>query len=103
MYVFDALIYNPARTPSTMLYSRDDWLLMLVDHENSFAAEHGRPPYLKDAELTIGKQWRAALLELDDDTLRKNLDDVLDKRRLAALSKRRDAMITVTDITGRKP
>lgn len=98
MYVFDALIYNPGRTPSTMLYSRDDWLLMLVDHENSFAAEQGRPVYLKDIELTIGNEWRAALLEIDDETLRKNLGDVLDKRRLAALSKRRDAMITVTDL-----
>lgn len=99
MYVFDALIYNPARTPSTMLYSRDDWLLMLVDHENSFAAEQRKPAYLKDIELTIGNQWRAALLELDDDTLRQNLGDVLDKWRLAALSKRRDAMITVTDLS----
>lgn len=94
MYVFDALIGNPARTPSTMLYSPDDWLLMLVDHENSFGAETDRPAYLKEIELAIGEQWRMALLEIDDETLRTNLADVLDKRRLAALSKRRDAMIT---------
>ena len=93
MYVFDALIQNPARTPSSMLYSRDDWLLMLVDHENSFGAEQGRPAYLKDIELTIGDQWRTALLELDDETLRTNLGDVLDERRLAALAQRRDAML----------
>ncbi len=94
MYVFDALIYNPARTPSTMLYDPDDWLLMLVDHENSFGVETDRPAYLKEIELAIGEQWRMALLEIDDETLRTNLGDVLDKRRLAALSKRRDAMIT---------
>ena len=94
MYVFDALIGNPARTPSTMLFSPDDWLLMLVDHENSFGAETDRPAYLKEIELAIGEQWRMALLEIDDETLRTNLGDVLDKRRLAALSKRRDAMIT---------
>lgn len=94
MYVFDALIGNPARTPSTMLYSPDDWLLMLVDHESSFGAETDRPAYLKEIELAIGEQWRMALLEIDDETLRANLGDVLDKRRLAALSKRRDTMIT---------
>jgi hypothetical protein len=94
MYVFDALIHNPVRTPSTMLYDPDDWLLMLVDHENSFGVETDRPAYLKEIELAIGEQWRTALLEIDDETLRTNLGNVLDKRRLAALSKRRDAMIT---------
>jgi Calcineurin-like phosphoesterase len=93
MFVFDSLIYNAARTPSTMLYSADDWLLMLVDNENSFDAVQGRPAYLKDIGLTIGEQWRTALLEIDDETLGTNLGEVLDKRRLAALAKRRDALI----------
>ena len=93
MYVFDALIHNPARTPSTMLYDPEDWLLMLVDHESSFGVETDRPAYLKEIELAIGEQWRMALFEIDDETLRASLGDVLDKRRLAALSKRRDAMI----------
>jgi hypothetical protein len=76
------------------LYSPDDWLLILVDHENSFSTTMSRPAYVKEIELAIGEQWRMALLEIDDETLRTNLGDVLDKRRLAALSKRRDAMIT---------
>lgn len=66
---------------------------MLVDNENSFALEQGRPAYLKDIELPIGEQWRTALLELDDETLRTNLGDVLDNRRMTALAKRRDALI----------
>ncbi len=76
-----------------MLYSPEDWLLMLVDNENSFDAEQGRPAYLKGIGLTIGEQWRTALLEIDDETLATNLGEVLDKRRLAALAKRRDALI----------
>jgi len=94
MYVFDALIHNPSRTPSTMLYNSEDWLLMLVDHKSSFGVETDRPAYLKEIELAIGEQWRTALLEIDDTALATNLGDVLDKRRLAALSKRRDAMLT---------
>jgi hypothetical protein len=93
MYVYDALIHNPARTPLSMLYSPDNWQLMLVNHENSFSTKNDRPNYLKNIELTIGDQWRTALLELDDEKLRTNLGDVLDKRRLAALAKRRDALI----------
>jgi len=93
MFVFDSLIYNAARTPSTMLYSPEDWLLMLVDNENSFGAEQGRPAYLKDIDLTIGEQWRTALLDIDDETLRTILGDVLDNRRITALAKRRDALL----------
>ena len=93
MYVFDALVHNSTRTPSSMLYKSDDWFLMLVDHESSFSAEKGRPAYLKDVELAIGDQWRMALLELDDEVLRAELGDVLDEDRLAALGKRRDALV----------
>ena len=93
MYVFDTLIHNPARTPLTMLYSPDNWQLMLVNHENSFSTKKDRPTYLKNIELKIGDQWRTALLEMDDEKLRTSLVDVLDKRRLAALANRRDALI----------
>jgi hypothetical protein len=41
--------------------------------------------------------WRTVLIELTDEKLRMNLGDVLDKRRLAALAKRRDALIKVSD------
>jgi len=93
MYVFDALINNTERTPSSMLYSPDDWLLLLIDHENAFSAEIGKRTYLKDMELAIGDQWRTRLLELDNDVLRATLGDELDDLRLAALGKRRDALV----------
>lgn len=93
MFVFDALIHNTARTPSSMLYSPDDWNLMLVDHKHSFDAQTGRPTSLQDVELMVGNQWRAVLLQLDDEALRAGLGDVLDEARLAALGKRRDALI----------
>ena len=93
MYVYDALINNPVRTPLSMLYSPDNWQLVLVNHEHSFSTRKDRPAYLKKIELTIGDEWRSALLELNDEKLRENLGDVLDKRRLAALAKRRDALI----------
>ena len=93
MYVFDALIHNPARTPLSMLYNPDNWQLMLIDHNNSFGTQKDRPTYLKNIRLTIGDQWREALLKIDDGKLRENLGDVLDKKRLAALASRRDALI----------
>lgn len=96
MYVYDALIHNPARTPATMLYSPDNWQLMLIDHKDSFSTKKDRPAYLRNIRLTIGDQWRKALLEINDGKLRENLGDVLDKKRLAALASRRDALIKVS-------
>jgi hypothetical protein len=93
MHVFDALINNQGRTPLSMLYSPDDWLLILIGHDTSFSTEVERPEYLRDIELTVGDQWRAALAKLDDDTLRTALGGVLDDARLAALARRRDALI----------
>ena len=97
MYVYDALIHNPARTPASMLYSPDNWQLMLIDHREAFSTKKDRPTYLRNIRLTIGDQWRKALLEINDGKLRKNLGDVLDKKRLAALASRRDALVEYSD------
>jgi hypothetical protein len=93
MYVFDALIHNPARTPLSMLYIPDNWQLILIDHKDSFSTQKDWPTYLTNIRLTIGDQWRKVLLEIDDDKLRENLGDVLDKKRLTAIASRRDALI----------
>ncbi len=93
MFVFDTLIHNTARTPSTMVYSPDDWLLMLVDHENVFGVQQERPAYLEGVDLAVGDQWRTVLQSMDNETLRSGLGDVLDEHRLSALGNRRDALI----------
>lgn len=93
MYVFDVLIHNSARVPQALVYNPEIWQLTLTDHGNSFSRNKGRPKHLKSVELSIGDQWRSALLELDDERLNANLGDVLSKRRLAALAARRDVLI----------
>ena len=93
MHVFDALINNGVRSPSTMLFSPDDWLLMLVDHEHSFGTSVDRPLHLRGVDLEIGNQWHEALRKIDDDTIQNALGDVLDQQQLAALGKRRDKLL----------
>jgi hypothetical protein len=92
-YVFDVLIHNRARSALALLYNPESWQLILVGHGDSFRANKNRPSHLKNIELTIGDQWRSALAELDDETLRTGLGDVLNERRLKALAKRRDVLI----------
>jgi hypothetical protein len=93
MYVFDALVYNPGRPPQSILYLPGNWQLMLTGHGEAFAAKSDRPAWLKDAELDVGKAWEEALTSMSDEVLQTELGDVLDKRRLSALTKRRDALL----------
>jgi len=93
MYIFDSLIYNAGRPPEGMLYSVDNWQLILSGNENTFDSKRGKPAYLKDAPVNFGDSWTEALSSLTDERLANNLGDVLDKRRLDALSKRRDLLL----------
>jgi len=97
MFVFDALIQNSGRTPSSMLFDPDDWLLILVDHDQAFGPEPELPAVSANIEPVVGDQWRTALRRINDDVLRRELGDVLDKERLLALGKRRDALIMQGD------
>ena len=93
MYVFDALIYNEGRTLSRMIYSPDEWRLMLIGHQNAFAKRSGLPAYLRNIELKIGDAWRDALVSLSEETLKEEFDGFLDRRRRNALLERRDNLV----------
>ena len=93
MYVFDALVYNPGRSPEQMLYSPDNWQLMLVGHDKVFSSKRGRPKYLQNTQLQVGESWRRALAALDDNLLAEQFSDVLDQRRIKALGRRRDELL----------
>jgi hypothetical protein len=93
MYIFDSLLLNDGRTPETMLYRTDNYQLVLVGHRNSLPTGRGRPTYLRDVQLALEPAWQEALSSLDDDGLAMALEDVLDRRRIRALLRRRDALL----------
>lgn len=93
MYVYDTLVYNRGRGTSSMLYNLENWQLILANNSNSFDARRGRPPYLEKLQLEVNSYWNKALSDLDDETLKSNLGDVLDERRIKALAKRRDRLL----------
>jgi hypothetical protein len=93
MYVFDVLIYNEGRPPTKMVYSPENWQMMLMENSNVFGTERGRPKYLAEAPLNLTSDWVAALTSLSDDVLEENLADVLSKRQISALGKRRDQLL----------
>jgi hypothetical protein len=93
MYRFDTLIFNQARTVDRILYSTEDFQLLLMGHELSFTTDRGRPAHLESLGVELTPAWRAALAGLDEASLTEALGDVLDRRRIRALLERRDAML----------
>lgn len=97
MLVFDALVHNVSRTPSSMLFEQDAWFLMLVDHSDSFGVEASLPTSTPGVDLVVGDQWRTVLLSINDKVLRRELGDVLDRERMLALRHRRDLLLKLWD------
>ena len=93
MYLFDALVHNPGRAQEHMLYSVDNWQLLLTGHARSFGTNRGKPRYLKQVELDVGAYWQDRLLALSDDKIAELFDGILDRRRQRALAKRRDVLL----------
>ncbi|MGI9260715.1 MAG: hypothetical protein ACR2QR_01695, partial [Woeseiaceae bacterium] len=93
MYVFDALVYNEGRAPANMNYSPSNWQLLLTGHAKAFGTRRDRPRYLADIDLELTGGWIEALGSLTDSALTENFADVLDKRRLSALGRRRDMLL----------
>jgi hypothetical protein len=84
MRVFDALIGNTERSPTTMLYDTTDLLLILTNHGDTFDAGTVWSGYFSPGR---------ALRRLDDDALQAKLGEVLNVQQLEALRQRRDALL----------
>lgn len=97
MYVFDALIHNPARVQDRMLYSPDNWQLILVGHDASFPTSRGWPAYVEGRSLVVTDEWRERLEALTDDVIADEFSDLLDRRRRNALATRRDRLLNYRD------
>lgn len=93
MYIFDALLYNESRTPQSMVYNPSDWQMLSMGHAKAFSTSSGRPAFLAEAPLELTSTWVAALKNLTDEKLDEHLGDVLSKRQISALGKRRDGLL----------
>jgi hypothetical protein len=93
MYVFDSLIFNEGRAPQQMSYEANSLQLLLLGNDRVFSTRRGRPTYLQSAQFELGPAWREALESLTEDEVTEALGDVLSRRRIDALLKRRDALL----------
>ena len=97
MSVFDVLIYNEGRLRGRMLYDRSDWKLMLSGHDRTFSTKKGRPPHLRNVDLSLHAGWRKALATLTDEVIDAEFSGLLDNRRRKALKTRRDELLAASN------
>lgn len=93
MRIFDVLIYNEDRNQSNVLFDRDKGLVRLIDHSRAFRTHRGRPPVYENAPLRIPEPLAERLAALDRDTLHELVGDLLQKKQLRAILKRRDEIL----------
>lgn len=94
MLVFDILMGNEYRTADAIRYDASSFQLLLVGHNGAFPTSGSKPSRYRDLPLKVGPAWKAALGALSDEVLQEKFADTLDKRRIKALAKRRDVLLS---------
>ncbi|MFT5450746.1 MAG: hypothetical protein ACI9N9_000226 [Enterobacterales bacterium] len=92
MNAFDYLILNTDRNQTNILYRRNDWQVLFIDHSKSFGTSKRRPEILKDYEIKASPTFKNALRSLNSDNL-SELRPWLHKRQIRALLMRRDKIV----------
>ncbi|CAN5171672.1 hypothetical protein BH24PSE2_BH24PSE2_19380 [soil metagenome] len=105
MYVLDALIDNP-RAVEAIRYTAAQKNLVLTDHLDAFGTQSRIPEYLRDADVVIPPELSERLESLGRAQLEALLGDVLSKRQIGAVLKRRDRILEtwamrIPDTSGR--
>ena len=101
LYAFDLLIRNERRTPDSILYDTDSWMVMSTQHGTSFGTSSRPPAHLASTALEPLPGLLERLDALTMEQLEATLGEMLSKRELKALLERgrllpRDAAQAVT-------
>lgn len=90
MWVFDALIGNTDRNQGNLLVD-EKWNIWFIDHTRAFR-EFSKLKGADDLNIIERRLWRA-IVELDDDVLRRRLGPHLQSAELKKLFLRRDRLL----------
>jgi len=93
MHAWDTLTANTGRTAANLLYRRQFWRLQLTEHGQAFSTDKRLPKSMSPEVVTLAPEVRAALSLLNEAMLQKELGGWLNKKRIGALLRRRDAML----------
>ena len=97
--LFDVLIYNEDRNLTNILWSKNDYLLRLIDHSLAFRSLERRPKQYRKVDLRLSDLFRKQLLALNRERLDAELAAYLHPRQIEAIMGRRDLILKEAQTT----
>jgi hypothetical protein len=94
MYILDAMIYNIDRNFSNILVRPDKDDFFLIDHSRSFRIRKKLPSLKEERNIPVPDRVAHGLRELDLETLQSELHELLSRRQIRAIEKRRELLLT---------
>lgn len=92
-YIFDILIYNEDRNLTNILWTKNDFMMVFIDHTRAFRLFHNRPNQYRKAPLNVSDLLIKKLNALNYENLNKELSPYLNKWQIDAILKRRDLIL----------
>ena len=92
-FVFDILIYNEDRNLTNILWDRDDFSLLFIDHSLAFRVSDKRPKQYRKVDLEVSDVLRSRLEALQRSGLDEALSAYLHPRQIAAILERRNLIL----------
>jgi hypothetical protein len=91
--IFDILIYNEDRNQTKILWSKDDFMLIFIDHSRAFRVDSVRPRQYQKAPLYVSDYLRKKLEGLNNKNLTKELSAYLHPKQVSSILERRDLIL----------
>jgi hypothetical protein len=98
--LWDILVFNEDRNLTNLLWTDDDFTLLLIDHSLSFRGTKGRPKQYASVELEMSDYMRSRLEKLNQAELMPLLSPYLHPTQIEAMLARRDQMLRDARRTG---
>jgi len=92
-FIFDILIYNEDRNLTNILWTKDDFSLIFIDHSRAFRIADDRSKQYRKAPLNISDLLRKKLNNLNSENLTMKLSPYLHPKQISAILKRRDLIL----------
>ncbi len=92
-YIFDVLIFNEDRNLTNILWTKNDYMMVFIDHTRAFRLSTNRPKQYRKAPLNVSDLLIKKLNELNNENLKNEFSPYLNKWQIEAILKRRDLII----------
>ena len=100
-FVFDILIHNDDRNLTNVLWTKNGFMMMFIDHSLAFRSTEKRPKQYRKVNLEVSDLLRTRLESLNRESLTRELSAYLHPRQIEAILARRDLILKQAEGTSK--